>query len=229
MTALVVGSMAPDFEFFIRLQPVKQSMEIPFGHTISGMFLYDLPLCFLFAWIFHAIIKTPLLTHLPKPFDQRYSQDAWQKWTMDLRSFIVFCYSAILAMVIHIILDSFTHLNSPMVHQVSYLFMTVNIFGYSIPVCKLLDHIGTVVGLFVVMAFLYSYNCTASTGFQSAISASRQIAYFAAILGSGIINAIVWLYRYGKPLDSSEIAGPIIAFISGLAIGTTVGWQLVRL
>jgi len=97
VTALVVGSMAPDFEFFIQMKPVKITMDIPIGHTIRGMFYYNLPLCFLFAWIFHRIIKIPLLLHLPQPLVEQYAMHAFQKWEINSwESFMIFCYSAIL-------------------------------------------------------------------------------------------------------------------------------------
>jgi hypothetical protein len=221
LTALVLGSMAPDFEFFIKLQPIKQSMDIPFGHTLGGMFCYDLPLCFLFAWMFHTIIKAPLFLHLPKPFDRRYTEFAWRKYNIiDIRSFTVFCYSAIIAMAIHIVWDSFTHLNSPLVQYINWLSLPINLFDHTVPLCKLLDHVGTVLGLAFVLRFLYSYNCATSVDPITSISTSRKVFYFGAILSIGIIATVSWVFWYGIPKDSSEIAGPIIVFISGLSIGT---------
>ena len=41
-TALIAGSMAPDFEYFINFQ-----MKQIHGHTAAGMFYYDFPLAIL--------------------------------------------------------------------------------------------------------------------------------------------------------------------------------------
>lgn len=224
VTAFILGSIAPDFEFFIKLQPLKPIMVIPFGHTPIGMFCYDLPLCFLFAWVFHNIIKSPLVLHLPQPFVQRYAKFAWQKWSIDLRSFIVFCYSAILAMLIHILWDSLTHLNSPVVQYINFLSQPINLFNHIIPLCKLLDHSGTILGLAIVMYSLCMYNCDFSGKLNGIpiVSKSRKLFFFSAILIAGITATLCWIYRYGLPADSSEIGGLIVAMISGLALGTAV-------
>lgn len=49
VTALILGNMAPDFEFYVRLRPLKLTMEIPFGHTLAAFPIFNLPLCILFA------------------------------------------------------------------------------------------------------------------------------------------------------------------------------------
>ncbi len=222
LTALVLGCMAPDFEFYIHLQPIKQSMSIPYGHTFSGMFFYDLPFCFLFAWIFHTIIKKPLLLHLPQPYAQRYAKFVRQKWHIDLQSLLVFSYSAILAMTIHILWDSFTHINSPVVQHIVFLSLPVSIFTHTIPLCKLLDHIGSITGLATVAYYLYSFDHNVTSDPIIAISAVRKTFYFAMIVSSGIGLTFYWLYRYGVPSDMNDMAGPIIAFVSGLSIGITL-------
>lgn len=222
-TALVFGSMAPDFEFFIRMQPIKQSMNIPMGHTISGIFCYDLPLCFLFAWVFHNIIKRPLYLHLPQPFAGQYAKMCHEKWRINSwRSFFIFCYSALLAMVIHVLWDSFTHVNSPVVQHIEFLRLAVNLFSHTIPVYKLLDHSGTLVGLAVVLWYLYSFGRDDLSEPVVFIPGYRKVFYFALIITIGFAVEFLWLYRYGNPSDMNEIAGPIIAFISGAGIGITL-------
>src|ERR1700744_5706609 len=60
MTGLVVGSMIPDFESFITLEPDKT-----YSHSLPGVFWFDLPLALLVCFLFHDIVKRPLLGHLP--------------------------------------------------------------------------------------------------------------------------------------------------------------------
>lgn len=61
LTALVLGSMSPDFEYFLNL---KITSEV--GHTLKGFLTYNLPLVFLFALVFHLVMKPVLYLHLPK-------------------------------------------------------------------------------------------------------------------------------------------------------------------
>src|SRR6185295_14226025 len=54
-TALVIGSMAPDFEYFIRGQPFST-----ISHTLVGQVVFCLPLTFLVGWLVRDLLG-PLL------------------------------------------------------------------------------------------------------------------------------------------------------------------------
>ena len=55
VTALILGSMAPDFEYFLHFRPYGVITIHGFG------FLYlNLPLVFLIAYIYHYILKSRL-------------------------------------------------------------------------------------------------------------------------------------------------------------------------
>jgi hypothetical protein len=60
-TGLILGSMSPDLEYFIAMQPFRS-----IGHSIEGFFLLILPVCIAFACGFHNIIKPSLPELLPK-------------------------------------------------------------------------------------------------------------------------------------------------------------------
>ena len=60
-SAVVVGTFAPDFEYFLRLAPDGR-----FGHTLLGSFALTLPLALLVLWLFHTLVKVPLVQLLPE-------------------------------------------------------------------------------------------------------------------------------------------------------------------
>jgi len=68
LTGLVIGSMVPDFEYFIRMK-----VKSIYSHTIDGIFWFDLPLALLLAFLFHNIVKKYLFQNLPKSFQIRLS------------------------------------------------------------------------------------------------------------------------------------------------------------
>jgi len=75
-TGLVIGSMAPDFEYFLHFRPYST-----IGHNIAGFFILNLPLCFVIAYLFHKIIKEPLILHLPSQlfgWVSGYIQKDWE-------------------------------------------------------------------------------------------------------------------------------------------------------
>jgi hypothetical protein len=55
-SGLLVGTFAPDFEYFLRLSP-----DDGFGHTLLGTFVLTLPLALLVLWLFHTFVKLPVV------------------------------------------------------------------------------------------------------------------------------------------------------------------------
>jgi hypothetical protein len=74
-SGLFIGSMVPDFEFFIRV-----TLYAIWSHTFGGVFLFDLPLALLLLIVFHQIVKKPLILHLPTFFFQRFLNRLDENW-----------------------------------------------------------------------------------------------------------------------------------------------------
>src|SRR5258708_32400130 len=68
LTGLVIGSMIPDFEYFIRM-----TMQTKYSHTFLGLFWFDLPLSLFFMLIYNAMVKDKLIDHLPACLSRRFS------------------------------------------------------------------------------------------------------------------------------------------------------------
>jgi hypothetical protein len=151
-TALVLGSVAPDFEYFLYVKPIQVT-----GHTLLGLVTTNLPWVFIVWLIYEAFVRDAFLRHLPEPFwggaqqyrrapqAIRHSREAW-----------MFVYSALLGMLTHIVWDSFTHQSGLMVEAIPVLKQVILLVGSQIPVYKILQHGSTVVGFFVIAWFLYS-------------------------------------------------------------------------
>ena len=104
-TGLVVGSMAPDYEYFL-----KQYPSPTIGETTFGVFFFDFPLAILVALVFHLLVKQPLIRHLPQPFDLRYSGYAQSPFLSYLgKHWLVFLTSILIGIGTHLLLDWVTH------------------------------------------------------------------------------------------------------------------------
>ena len=145
-SALVLGSMSPDFEYFLRGRP---SGEI--GHTFVGFVVFNLPLVIIIYFIYRTYIHRTLFNHLPFFLQDTYFQKP--NSTIGLKV-TVFLYSALLAMLTHVVWDSFTHLNGFMVKNLSFLSYTFQIYGFKIPIFKFLQHGSTIVGLFAIIVYM---------------------------------------------------------------------------
>jgi len=60
-SALVTGCFAPDFAYFMFLRPHGR-----YGHTLPGIFVFDLPTSLVVLWLFHAYVKQPSTVFLPR-------------------------------------------------------------------------------------------------------------------------------------------------------------------
>lgn len=60
LTGLVIGSLTPDFEYFLRMR-IKSN----YSHTLDGLFWFDLPLGLLLAFLFHNVVRDSLFDNLP--------------------------------------------------------------------------------------------------------------------------------------------------------------------
>ncbi len=99
-SALVLGCMAPDFEYFVRGRPIAE-----IGHSLTGFFMLNLPLTILFYMIYRVYISQSLIQHLPKCLQDTTYQPVTKSKLVNI---IVFSYSALLGMLTHVFWDSFT-------------------------------------------------------------------------------------------------------------------------
>lgn len=150
-TGLVLGTMAPDFEYFVHLSPYAT-----YGHQLLGFFLINLPLCYVLAFLYHYALKVPLLQHLPKPINQWMSPFAQATWKMrSLREMVLFAGSALLGMITHVAWDSFTHSHGLMVSLLPFLSHKLTAFGFTFYLYSLLQHGSSLIGLLAILHFLY--------------------------------------------------------------------------
>ena len=105
LTGLVIGSMAPDFEYFLRMKTSSN-----YSHTIAGIFWFDLPLVIILSFIFHNIVRNCLFDNLPVPLRLRVStfkQFDWNKYFQ--KNWLIVIISILIGPFSLIFWDGFTH------------------------------------------------------------------------------------------------------------------------
>ncbi|MGR3811922.1 DUF4184 family protein [Jiulongibacter sp. NS-SX5] len=104
-TALIAGSVMPDFEFFLQLREVEN-----IGHHWFGILLLDLPATIIFTIIFHVLIKPAFYPHLPLNLKERFVDFVEVDWFKSLREHpMTIMFSALIGIFTHLIIDGFTH------------------------------------------------------------------------------------------------------------------------
>lgn len=151
LTGLVIGSMAPDFEYFLRMKTLGI-----YGHTISGIFWFDLPLAILLAFIFHNIVRNSLFDNLPIILKSRLSNFKKFNWSGYFKkNWPIVIISIIIGTISHIFWDNFTHYGGYFVEKIQGLADTVNIAGIDIKLYKILQHSSTLIGGIIIAYSIY--------------------------------------------------------------------------
>lgn len=146
MTGLVIGSLTPDFEYFIRMK-----IQSNYSHTIAGAFWFDIPLGILLCFIFHNIVRDSMFKNLPKVLSTRFSQFSKFDWNSYFRkNWFVVLSSILVGALSHIFWDSFTHEKGYFVSALPVLSETISLIGNQVPILKFLQHSSTILGGFAL-------------------------------------------------------------------------------
>jgi Domain of unknown function (DUF4184) len=141
-SALVIGCMAPDFEYFMHFAP-----EGGFGHTLAGAFLFDLPAALIVLWLFHAYAKEPLYTWLPASVRRRIRLGPAAMPARNIAQFALVLLSILIGVATHILWDSFTHPNFWPYQHWQFLHRTVELPIYgTMEYLRVLQHGSTFLG-----------------------------------------------------------------------------------
>lgn len=199
-TALVVGSMAPDIEYFIRGEPLSSV-----SHTVVGQLLFCLPATVLLTWLVQRVIARPLALQLPDlgPLhlhDYGTIDDMTEgrvTWLSKVAP------SALVGSFSHVAWDGFTHDYGWAVGLLPRLKEPLLTLGeISLPAYKVLQHGSTIVGALVTLALML-------------VIGRRRL------LRS-------WRGRAGEHSDPSPALPPVV-FWSPCFVGALVGPALVML
>lgn len=146
ISALVVGSVAPDLIYFARLAPRGH-----FGHTLPGLFLLCLPAGLALLWVFHRLLKGPLTELAPSAAQRRLA--CYLHASPFDRPLVLVAAAVLSGAATHDVWDAFTHAGGWGVATASALRLNVALGPLGrIPVYKLAQHGSTLIGL-VVLAY----------------------------------------------------------------------------
>jgi len=151
MSALVVGSIAPDFQYYLCL-----STNNNWGHSLEGILFFSLPMAFLVLWIFHTLLKRPLLRLVPLAHRRRLLPYAGKFEFWPLKRFLLVFISIVIGIISHLLLDSFTHDYGLLTTRIPFLQAPVmQVYGRAMPLCDLLQFILSF-GLLLVLIAQYT-------------------------------------------------------------------------
>lgn len=147
LTALVIGSIVPDFEYFMRMRVYSI-----YSHTWAGLFWFDLPLAIILTFVFHLVVRDRLIEALPHFLKSGLSTFHQFQWTPYFKkNFVVVIISSIIGAATHLLWDSFTHQHGQFVQSIGALRQTISVAGNTIPVYKILQHTSSILGALIII------------------------------------------------------------------------------
>lgn len=193
-SALVIGTMAPDFEYFLRFAPGGG-----FSHTIPGAFFLSLPLALIVLWIFHGLVKEPQVQLFPDALRLRIQSCAAPFRFGGPARFALIIVSALTGIATHILWDSFTHQWTVPARSFPWLRQRMDVpFLGSLAHYSVLQLLSSAIGILLLAAWLvrwYRRTAPAPQDQFPRIPAFRRylvLAYISAVaIAGGIIRGMV--------------------------------------
>ena len=221
LTGLVIGSLTPDFEYFLRM-----SIKSSYSHTIDGLFWFDLPLGLLLAFIFHNMVRDSLLDNLPTFLKSRFSalrQFEWNKYFK--KNLLVVTVSILIGAASHILWDGFTHDHGFFVESIPALTNKIELCGMQVSILKILQHSSTLIGGLVVAYAIYKLPK------DSKVTGHINVRYWVIIAGITLSIIVIRLLggldfkQYGNLIVTGISAGLISLTLTSWLIKTKEAWK----
>jgi hypothetical protein len=147
LTGLIVGSIVPDFEYFIRMK-----VHSVYSHTLFGVFWFDIPLGILISLVFHVVIRNTLIENIPAFFRKRFIVYCDFNFLNYFKQhYFIVLFSLLIGVLSHLMWDSFTHETGYFVNRFSFLNYNIN----AIPLFKIAQHLSSLIGCIAIIYAIY--------------------------------------------------------------------------
>lgn len=234
LSALIVGSMAPDFHYFLNLAPSWH-----FTHTIEGAFVYCLPLGLAVLWIFQTVMKRPLIALAPEQHQSRLVVMATPfRWGPAWR-FVLIVGSLLLGVLSHLVWDACTHERGRFVRNIPDMRAPLfEEFGSQRPLYSFLQHGSSVLGMALLVFWYWRWFKRTSPqpvpAYLKLSSGTRTWTITLALMiacGVSLADGYVGSYRlasWSRFASTSAVAFMSSVFLEALVFSLWWQWWRVR-
>jgi hypothetical protein len=215
LAALMVGTMAPDFAFFLPWGIYRHDT-----HTPAGLFTFCLP-AGLMAWLYYVLVlERPTIGFLPDVWRKRIRHSG----ALDTRALFMASLALLLGSVTHLAWDAFTH-SAPLAQAVPAL--RSNLFkgsGAYLPVYFVLQVLSSLFGLVALAIWAWRIRRkplapAAEVVPELAPHVSNDELYLAVLLIS-VVSVAVGFF-------GAEWRGSLFHMLVGMMWGVAVGWSVL--
>jgi hypothetical protein len=222
----VIGTLAPDFEYLLRLSPTGR-----FAHSLLGLVVFCVPVSLLAWGMWRAIVRPAFVRLLPPGMAAMMSDRARGAPRSVAALAGLGALAALLGALSHVAWDAFTHASGwavaylPVLRGEASLGCPLGVRWY-----KILQHASSVVGMAVVVA--WGANWVASVPRRNRVfapgQAARSLGVALVVLGiaagTGTLNAL----RASSDKLATVLGFAAVGAMAGLVLAALVYGVLAR-
>lgn len=207
VSGLLMGSMVPDFEFFIRLEA-----RAIHGHSFWSMFWLNIPTALLCIFLYHVVVRDHLILNLPLYFRKRFQPFLSFDWILYFKSNYFKVISSILVgNISHLFLDAFTHYNGFVVENIEFL----NTEYWQIPLYHILQYGFSVLGAIAILNFISKMP---TNKLKVDFSIKNVLGYWGIV---SFVTMLIYFLRYDIE-DYADFGARVVFVCAGFIAGLVV-------
>lgn len=217
LTGIIIGSLTPDFEYFIRMK-----VQSNYSHTFYGIFWFDLPLALLVSFAFHNLVRNALFFNLPNFIKSRTSIFISFNWNNYFKeNWIIVFVSILIGIASHLFWDGFTHNHGYFAEHISALKNNIVILNNEIPIWKIAQHLSSLIGaIIIIISFL---NLPKNLLYQSLQDPNKK--YWLTIIA---LTIVITILRFLINLKLAVIGNFIVTIISAFLLSLMIAPILIK-
>jgi Domain of unknown function (DUF4184) len=205
LTGLVVGSIVPDFEYFIRMKTPSI-----YSHTLLGLLTFNLPLGLLLCFLFHNVVRNSLFSHLPHILNCRLSNFKRFNWNKYFtKNWHIVIISILIGAFSHLLWDKFVHENGYFPKLFNFFDKNLPLNDIEITEYKLLHQLSSVIGGIIVLYSIFLLPVTDRV---------KRPFYFKYWIYIALIIIAIMTTRFYTGLDFEDQRQVVINLISSFMI-----------
>lgn len=191
LSALVIGSMAPDFAY---LPPFLATRTL--SHNLAGSVSFCVPVGFIVYLVFHLFLKAPLTALLPAALQRHALRAIADSPRLPDRTWPVVLLSLWIGSLSHLVWDGFTHEGTRGTLLMPFLLTTVFQFGeHQVHLCRVLQHASTFFGgwiLWRAVVRVARRPAPAEVPAPLALTPAVRLTIAATLLLAPVVLAFAW-------------------------------------
>lgn len=222
-SAAVIGSMAPDFPYVIGNIRYRD-----LGHQFPGVLWFSLPASLAVLWLFHNVIKRPVIGLLPTGMQQRLPSQSGDFRFGPAARFLAILGSVSLGIASHLIWDAFTHSHTWPWRHIAWLRgrLSIPLVHHQVPVFSFLQYASSAVGMLALAIWvLLWYRSAPAISTTKSHPSSRfglAVAMLAIAAAVGAVRAVLVI---GPPVSVAR--ANLFLLVCGVTSLAAAFWQLL--